>query len=380
MKFKIPELMISGIKSQRDERILKILKDRVEWDEFINQAARNQIIPQMYKYLKFYKEDIPNSVWDRLHKLYLYNSASNLQKFILLKEILKAFNEKEIDLVPLKGLYLSEYLWGDFTRRTGADLDILIREEDWEKAKGALEELDYRLFSKKYSPELIKRYVRHLGFCRDNPKSYVEVHWNFFTAQTKRFDMAKIWKRARKGSLFGYRILTLDSSDLLIYSAIAIAIHGYLGLKFYQDLYEIFNKHKDELNWNYIIGRVVKNRQRTRIYYSFFFSKKILDIPIPDRVLKALSPSPIQKKIFNLLIDERKILSSWSPEDISGYYDLVRVATMDYFTDIIKTLFSLFFFHSKEVERRYKGRGLWKNLSSIIRPQVNADRITDECR
>lgn len=366
MKDRISKLMILAIKNQRDREVLR----NIEWDEFISQVARNQIIPQVYRYLKPYKELIPDSIWNRLHKFHLYNTASNLKKSLLLKEVLKTFNNRGIDLIPLKGLYLSEYLWGDFTQRTGSDIDILIREEDWDRARDVLEGLGYRLFSKNYSKGLIRRFIRHLGFYRNKPPSYVEVHWNFFTAQAKRFDMSKIWERAREGSLFGYKILTLDPSDLLIYSSIVIAIHGYLGLKLYQDLYEILNKHRDELDWDYIIKQAVENRQRTRIYYSLFFSKEILDTPIPDRVLKILSPSPIQKRIFSLFIDERKILSPWSPEDISGYYDLIRLATMDHFTDIIKTLSSLFFLHSKEVENRYKGRRIWRNISSIIRVQT----------
>jgi len=363
MKNKISELLILVIKKQRDRKILGY----IDWEEFINQGARNQIIPQIYRYLKPYKELVPSSIWDRLHKFHLYNTASNLKKSLLLKEILKTFNNKRIDLIPLKGLYLSRHLWGDFTQRTGSDIDILIREEDWDRARDALEGLGYRLSSKNYSKGLIKRFIRHLGFYRSDPPSYVEVHWNFFAAQEKRFDMSKIWERAKEDSLFGYKILTLDPSDLLIYSSIAIAIHGYLGLKLYQDLYEIFNKHRDQLDWDYIVREVIENRQRTRIYYSLFFSKEILGIPIPDRVLRLLSPSPIQKRIFSLLIDKRKILSLWSPNDISGYYDLVRLATMDRFTDVIKTLSSLSLLHLKEIENRYKGRRIWRNISSIIK-------------
>lgn len=119
-----------------------------ECEELIAFGKKQSILPVIYAGLK--KMDLPK---DRLKTV---DSARNkdLRKFVLhndaLQKIEAALNEEQIPYIPLKGSVLRN-LYPAPEMRTSCDIDVLVHEEDIERAVAVIEQAtDFTMQKRNY--------------------------------------------------------------------------------------------------------------------------------------------------------------------------------------------------------------------------------------
>ena len=99
-----------------------------------------------------------------------------------LLNVLKVFEEKNIDCIPFKGPVLSKLIYGDITFRQYGDLDILINTKDFELVISLLTKLEY---SSKLNYEISMKKIKdsicdHL-FIKKKSSINIEIHNNLFS-------------------------------------------------------------------------------------------------------------------------------------------------------------------------------------------------------
>jgi len=114
------------------QQILNLIEEKIDWEGFITQTRHHGIAASAYLHFKQLNKGIPGGVKNRLRKMYLWNLGHNLELWSALEEILRTFNQANIEVIPLKGVFLAEHLHGHIGIRSSSDLDLLVRKEDFQ--------------------------------------------------------------------------------------------------------------------------------------------------------------------------------------------------------------------------------------------------------
>ena len=346
----------SNLNEETREQLFGLLQEKIDWDSFITQARCHGIAPGAYLHFKQLENSIPKGIRDRLRRMYLWNLSHNLRLWSALERILRTFNQANIDVIPLKGILLAEHLHGHIGIRSSSDLDLLVRKEDFPRAKNELARIGYVPTRRPYSEEFIGTFLRHQGFSKPDPsdnRTYLEVHWNFYVKHPKEFDMSWAWKNAIAINVDGLRILTLSPSDTLLHLAINLRLHGYLSLRLFGDLYGLMARYQEKIDWHYVVRQAEANGQRIGLYYALYFARELLEAEIPTRVLDEIKPSWFRSKLVCSLLNAERILHRTRDDSIMIYWDLVRLITTDRLGDVLKVLVQVASLYSEEVAIRY---------------------------
>ncbi|MGQ1787093.1 nucleotidyltransferase family protein [Saccharicrinis sp. GN24d3] len=89
-------------------------------------ALKNGLSPYLFHRIKDNKEIIPDELYPILKKDYFNALFRNTRIQNVWKEIQELLNAHHLSFVPLKGIFLAQYIYPDFNTRPMSDLDILI--------------------------------------------------------------------------------------------------------------------------------------------------------------------------------------------------------------------------------------------------------------
>lgn len=351
-----------------------LIKNKIKWEEFITKAISLGIASNCYLRLKKTGVLVPNEIEKRLNEIYSQNLIRNMKLWAVLKKILNAFNQAKIDAIPLKGPFLSDDIHRHIGSRTSTDLDILIRKEDFPRAKQELAKIGYYPVKSSYSEEFIMDFFRHRPFFKKDVNSslnpVVEIHWNFYPQRPKKFDMTPVWKTAIPKKIENTPFLCLSHSYTLIHLAINLRINGYLNFRHFSDLDALITNFKDKIDWEYVIKQSLINKKRIALFYGLYFTRELLDTEIPSHILEPIKPGWFQNKLVSLFVNPQKIISAEKNKNSLFYNDFVNLLTIDSLKDAFKLLFTILFSYSTDITMRYKKSPFHEKslLSSLLNP------------
>lgn len=214
------------------------------WESFKSVCLVHGVGPLMYGRLKsacWLEESI--KTW--LLTQYTLNQQRIMTMHAELAEILVAFNQHSIDVMPLKGSILSTTLYTDSALRPMADLDLLIHLVDYEAAASILRELGYEQDTVHWKhTEFIKPdnrvVVSTTSEHPDNPRS-IELH--LYCRETfggPTLDMsARIWQNTKRDILLGIETIFPAQSELWLYLLVHASYHIWQGKGRLIHLYDI---------------------------------------------------------------------------------------------------------------------------------------------
>ncbi len=216
------------------------LPSDIDWLGLYRIAQTHKVTPLVYYGIKnlgiLLEADVNQKFKEAIFKYALLDTEREYE----IKQILKAFEEAEIDYAPLKGLVVRDF-YPSTEMRTLGDVDILIRESDIEKASDILTGLGF-IFDMESSHELKWRKGQtlilelHKKFIGNGIPKFYQHYENVDTFLSKRDDSHK---------------LEMSFCDLMVFLTVHIAKHyinGGIGLRHFIDLYvlDILNLNEKE--------------------------------------------------------------------------------------------------------------------------------------
>src|SRR5690349_7418066 len=236
-------------------------------------------------------------------------SASKLGS--ALTTYLKSAEERGLETIVLKGLWLCEKVYQVPAMRPGGDIDILVHRKAVDICLDLLAEQGIGEFwPNLLHDEYFTRHHLHQQRSTADLNIWFEIHWAFdhpYTLLTVDYD--SIFKRARPAQLLGAPIQEMSTPDLLLSLAIHLVKHAvYLPslfsredlprviladgmLMYYLDVAEALNLHPD-IDWSSTV-KLAHNWGAVDVLSSVLHvCKQYFDAPIPDSVLSTL---PISK-------------------------------------------------------------------------------------
>jgi hypothetical protein len=212
----------------------EFLQTDLRWGNVLPEAWRHGVASLLYKGLKKVdkEERVPHEASRKL--LQLYNRTALQNHFLeqSLVELLDRFASSGVDVIVLKGPFLSHLVYSDFASRPYRDLDLLVRKEDLAEAREHLVSAGFKVPPGLLADGFFQRYHFSLPLEReaDEATIHVELHWSLTDAfMGFTLDMEPIWERACPTVLFNHEALSLSPEDLLIHLSLHLDMHGYLN-------------------------------------------------------------------------------------------------------------------------------------------------------
>jgi hypothetical protein len=248
---------------------IHILSRSLDWDYIVEEVRSQHVYPLVYNNLEalgFYR--VPKDARAKLISLFKTNHLRNALLSEELGRILHLFSEAEIPAIPLKGLALAQWLYGDPALRACADMDILVSRGLVAMAMDLLKAHGYESEAKtKFFADLLLRTGKECEFRRKSEgcSFLIDLHWGFlWGGRSERQLTQKIWTNAYPSTIFGAPAYELSAEwQFLLLSAHA-ARHQWQGLKWLVDIHDLcssknikwneVNKHASALGWQRIVS------------------------------------------------------------------------------------------------------------------------------
>lgn len=327
-------------------------------EKFIDRAREHSISGLLYSSIDWNSESDKDKELIKKWKLdTFYTGVNQLRHINQVEKIIKKFNEENIRVIVLKGLVIREF-YKNPELRTMCDADILVREEDLDKARKVLTSLGY-LESEEYD-----EHGAHIVFEHTNHLP-IEVHWTLINDDyfngSKEFEKS-IWDNAIKVKIGETEALSLGWDDLVLHLCIHMAVHivhrGF-GVRQLVDLVILVENKRDEINWNEFRRKAIECKVNKFVIIIFNVCKELFNMEIPSEVNKGYE---VEKNFLNKFIDE--IIES----GVYGHGDLAH----DFGNDIsnseesnLKNFLSLLFPSLEDMNDKYNYAKKFKILLPI---------------
>src|SRR5574337_200854 len=223
-------------------KALACLQEELSWSVILQQAQAHEVFPLLYRNLLTPGcPGVPADTRATLDRLYKTNAIRNLLLARELARLLQALSAAGIPVVPLKGVALTESLYGDLGLRPCADIDILVPRQMAPKAFDLLLTSGYAAaFTERFFADLLLRHdIEYALVRRESGFPYnLELHWCLLWGP--RLDAAAIedlWAEARPHTFSGVPAYALSPEWELLFLAVHAVRHRWQQLKWIVDIH-----------------------------------------------------------------------------------------------------------------------------------------------
>ena len=201
-----------------------------EWSSLIEYMRPHWIIPYLYWKIGHLPREYrpPESVVSQMRKGFLASQACYLAMERQIAKILDAFNSENISALVVKGPALALTLYPTPAARPYSDIDLLVRPEQYVKAREVLNRIGYRCRYKRF--ENFKEFFNSEPFSyrKDPTKPFeVDLHWDLFQYHglKRRNGSETFFDRKITVSLPRLTFPTLNTVDALLQAAFHLVLH-----------------------------------------------------------------------------------------------------------------------------------------------------------
>jgi hypothetical protein len=218
----------------------------------------------------------------------------------------EALRRHEIPFMVVKGPVMAEVVYPRNDLRAYDDVDLVVPRRLFADAISTLIEADCDVLDRNW--RRIRREMRGQVHMTAPYGTAVDVHWHLLNRGSVRsafrVDMDGLFERARRVSLDGPQVLTLDPIDTLLHVALHAGLSGGAKLSWLKDIERA--AAAEPIEWEELIRRARAWGAAEVIAVSFRRSRALLDAPIPREVIETLSGS----RVWQTLVRGSERLSS----------------------------------------------------------------------
>ena len=264
-------------------------KRLVEWDAVLRLADHHGTSSLLYQDLLHLGDIVPASVLAALRQRYERNVHKSLFLARELIRILDCLDAIGVEVIPYKGIVLSETYYGDMALRQSGDIDLFVRGHDVGRIKNAVRELGYT--QRVPIPENAEEDYIASGYeCTfDSPagKNLLELQWalqpRFYAVD---FDMEGLFERAVNVEVAGRRVKTPSPEDLLLVLSVHAAKHVWGRLIWLCDIARILEL--GNLDWDRVQARAREFGIERILHVTLLLANRLLTTPIPAPVERSI--------------------------------------------------------------------------------------------
>ena len=293
-----------GLSGEKDTRTPPC-SEPIDWDAVSDIAYQQRVAPLLHRGLEDSGLPVPSSCRQALKRAYVANAAHNAAIFRTLAGVLEAFAADGIDTVALKGAGLAEAVYRDRALRPMNDVDLLVREDELERAERALRRAGFEPEPGPLMPEELKETHHHWRFRGEEPPLAgvpIELHWRLDPPGWPwRIDLDALWGRAVSTPIAGGSALVFAPDDLLVTLPLPVCRHRFRGgLISLCDVAAIVATHGERIDWRAVAERAIAWRAGAYVAIVLELTAELLRCPVPRSFFDALGGVPDSDEMLAL--------------------------------------------------------------------------------
>jgi hypothetical protein len=213
------------------------------WISVLEMAQKHSVLPLIYTTLN--EEWIDQKILADLKSTVFNLALQQIQNLEILERVLDEFCKVGIPLLAMKGLVLRD-IYPYPETRTMSDIDLAVKDENFDKALRILERLGFKEIS---SSSLI-----HAEMINDQ-NLLLELHRKFFYENLVNLPqdfVDELWSNAIPVFICGRTVLSFSNVDNLLYLLLHIQKHyeeGGIGVRYLCDIVLFINAKQDTIDW-----------------------------------------------------------------------------------------------------------------------------------
>lgn len=260
----------------------------LDWARVMTLATRHGLRPLLHARLRA-DDGCPEPVRNDLARHYLANARHNLLLTGVLTDLLVHLAADGVEAVPFKGPVLAQDAYGSLSLREFADLDVVVRPADAERALTLLQAAGYTL-QKGAAGHARTGYHRPLAHLDTGVE--VELHWGVTQAYLNvDLDLEACWSRAHPRSVAGRSLPGFSLEDTLVLLCVHGGKHLWLGLGWIRDVAGLLAGHPD-VAWDVVADTARRAGCERMVRLGLHLAHDLLDAPLPDGMAEDLRADP----------------------------------------------------------------------------------------
>jgi hypothetical protein len=202
-----------------------------------------------------------------------------------------------VRFILLKGAALSTLLYDSLEQRPMVDVDVLVKRDDWTKARDALEGAGYHVPTESDERFWLANYYNVPVSSPDARPASFDIHWALNQEIRYSVDEAGLWERSVAFEREGKEFLRLGNEDLLLSLALHVAYHYFEARLLW--LYDIHRLCRQvNLEWDAALARARQWGMFTVLGLALSYVERIFPGTAPQEVLEATAPGIIRRALL----------------------------------------------------------------------------------
>jgi hypothetical protein len=307
----------AALEQVQTEKITSLCNEEIDWDTFISLVRRHGVTSLAYAALGRHAGDkIPYEAIERLRTRNSHGRRQALFQAAELIRLIKLFTGQGIDVIPLKGVFLSHLLYGDLGMRFSVDLDILVKPAQVEQAEQILLAegyfCDYHgLALSARQKQHVRTHIHHYDFVHAKSGLHVELHWNF--GSWLPVQVSTLLNHTTQQKWQGNSVTCLDDDALLLMLCDHGARHEWCNLKWLGDVARLL-ADEQKIKWERLVALANQVDLQRMLAHSALLVHWIYDIPLPPEVHKLIQ----QEKMAASLSERALVFMQMSAKELAS--------------------------------------------------------------
>jgi hypothetical protein len=298
----------------------------IDWEAALRLADQHGTASLLYQNLSRVSDVVPAQVLASLGERHERNIHKSLFLARELIRILDCLDALGIDVIPYKGVVVSEAYYGDLALRQAGDMDLFVRRQEVVRIKSALRDLGYttRLV---VPDEVLEDYLESgYEWTFDSPAgpNLLELQWalepRFYAVD---FDMDRLFERAVKVTVAGRRMKMPCPEDLALVLSVHAAKHAWGRLIWLCDIAQVLKR--ENLNWDLVQSRAREFGIERILFITLLLANQLLAMPIPGTLEAAILEDSTARVIADEIAGTMGAGVSYSVEQVSYFRLMMRV-------------------------------------------------------
>jgi len=260
------------------------LQQNVDWPMLLRLADHHGVSSLLYQSLFSIGDSAaPTEVLQSLRRRHDINVHKCLFLTRELVHVLDNLDALGIEVMPYKGVVLSQILYGDMALRQSGDMDLLLHARDLPRTKKKASELGYTA-NLTLSEAAERAYMRsgyECTFDHARGRNLLELQWalqpKFYSVD---FDLTGVFSRAMTVSVAGRQAKTPSPEDLLLILSLHAAKHVWGRLIWLCDIAQITKR--PDVNWDWINSQAKALGIERIMHVTLLLAKSLLGAGIPS--------------------------------------------------------------------------------------------------
>ncbi|MDJ1168798.1 nucleotidyltransferase family protein [Roseofilum sp. BLCC_M154] len=282
------------LNSAKASEVQDLLRTDLDWDILVQNAVRQNVFMLLYRTLKQNQsEGVPLSVFERIENEAQKRMTYNLFLTNKLLQVLKLFAEHSIQAIPFKGPIWAHLAYGNMGLREFSDLDVLVRPEDYSKAKDVLIEQGY--YDKHFGG--LEESIGEAQMVLPDGRVNIDLHYkltpqNFYL----QIETESFFDNLQTLSLSGKEVATFSPENCLALGYLQGAKDSWNSLKRICDFGALIQTYP-EANWQEVIAQCGTDENDRVFLLGIAIAQTYLQISLPERFSEKLKQFPEVVKV-----------------------------------------------------------------------------------